>query len=74
MQRSLQDNHHLLVLATVTSDCAMKLDLHDYFTCTIEVPMLTDIRHLMAVIEDSNIFSMSECRLFAVCLARESNR
>ncbi|VDK59456.1 unnamed protein product [Gongylonema pulchrum] len=67
-------SNRLIVIATVTSKCAKNLDLRDYFTRTIEVPVLTEVAHLMAVIEDSNLFDKQQCQALANRLEKESKK
>ncbi|VDN41491.1 unnamed protein product [Gongylonema pulchrum] len=69
-----QSSNRLIVIATVTSKCAENLDLRDYFTRTIEVPVLTEVAHLMAVIEDSNLFDKQQCQALANRLEKESKK
>ncbi|VDN22796.1 unnamed protein product [Gongylonema pulchrum] len=67
-------SNRLIVIATVTSECAKYLSLRDCFTRTIEVPVLTEVAHLMAVIEDSNIFDKQQCQALANRLEKESKK
>ncbi|EJW85091.1 flywch zinc finger domain-containing protein [Wuchereria bancrofti] len=66
-------NNRLLVIATVTTQCAEKFGLQRYFSSVIEVPLLTKIDRIMPVIECANVLNKVDFEMLRECLIHDAN-
>ncbi|KHN88648.1 Vesicle-fusing ATPase [Toxocara canis] len=61
LKKTPPPNHRLLIVATASDQCTRAFGLQDFFTAVLDVPPLSTVDHLMTVIEDSDVFSLSDC-------------
>ncbi|VDO10922.1 unnamed protein product [Brugia timori] len=66
-------NNRLLVIATVTTECAEKFGLQRYFSSLIEVPLLMKIDRIMPVIECANVLNKADFEMLQECLIHDAN-
>ncbi|VIO95886.1 FLYWCH zinc finger domain containing protein [Brugia malayi] len=66
-------NNRLLVIATVTTECAEKFGLQRYFSSLIEVPLLMKIDRIMPVIECANVLNKADFEVLQECLIHDAN-
>ncbi|VDN82520.1 unnamed protein product [Brugia pahangi] len=66
-------NNRLLVIATVTTECAEKFGLQRYFSSVIEVPLLMKIDRIMPVIECANVLNKVDFEMLQECLIHDAN-
>lgn len=67
-------NHRLLIIATASDQCARAFGMHDLFTSVFDVPPLSTVDHLMAVIEDSEVFTDADYGRLRSRLSERSSR
>uniref|UniRef100_A0A915PFT3 Vesicle-fusing ATPase n=1 Tax=Setaria digitata TaxID=48799 RepID=A0A915PFT3_9BILA len=67
------EHNRLLVIATVTSECAEKFGLQRYFSSVIQVPLLTKIERMIPIIEYANILNKDDFQMLRECVVHETN-
>ncbi|KAM3722175.1 Vesicle-fusing ATPase [Dirofilaria immitis] len=67
------ENNRLLVIATVTTECAEKFGLQRYFSSVIKVPVLTKTERIISIIEYANILNKADYQILREYLMNDTN-